>query len=58
MLTREEALAIYHAGPETVVRVLLGERLTGGEETLVAACGLNGDRHLLRYPSQARRRSP
>ena len=23
MLTREEALAIYHAGPETVVRVLL-----------------------------------
>jgi len=23
MLTREDALAIYHAGPETVVRVLL-----------------------------------
>jgi predicted nucleic acid-binding Zn-ribbon protein len=23
MMTREEALAIYHAGPETVVRVLL-----------------------------------
>jgi len=27
MLTREEALAIYHAGPETVVRVWHEEQI-------------------------------